>query len=95
MRGALRLAAMEGLPESVVLAAYEHHLRWDSAENYPRLSAPRRPAAPARVVAVADTWSTLRGSGGATPAEAAAILRDRAGGFLDPDLVEAFLAGLV
>lgn len=95
VRGALRLAAMEGLPESVVLAAYEHHLRWDSAENYPRLSAPRRPAAPARVVAVADTWSTLRGPGGATPAEAAAILRDRAGGFLDPDLVEAFLAGLV
>jgi HD-GYP domain-containing protein (c-di-GMP phosphodiesterase class II) len=95
VRGALRLAAMDGLPESVVLVAYEHHLRWDAAENYPRLSSPRRPGAPARVVAVADTWSTLRSNAGATTAEAAELLRDRAGTFLDPELVDRFLVGLV
>jgi hypothetical protein len=94
IRGALRLAGVEGLPESTVLAAYEHHLRWDLSENYPKLSASRRPAGPARIVAVADTWATLRGHAGASPAEAAAILRDRAGTFLDPDLVRLFLVGL-
>lgn len=92
VRGAARLAAVEGLPDVTLLVAYEHHLRFDEAANYPLLAEPRRPVAAARVVAVADTWETARTRGGATPEEALWLLRDRAGGFLDPDLVDLFAA---
>jgi HD-GYP domain-containing protein (c-di-GMP phosphodiesterase class II) len=92
IRGAARLAALEGIPDIAVLVAYEHHLRFDGAPNYPPMAIPRQPIAAARVVAVADTWETLRSQGETRPAEALAILRDRAGTFLDPALVELFAA---
>ena len=92
VRGAARLAAVEGLPDVVLLVAYEHHLRFDGAPNYPELPVPRRPVAAARVVAVADTWDTARTRGRANRDEALWLLRDRAGGYLDPDLVELFAA---
>jgi hypothetical protein len=92
--GAARIAAVAGAPDLAVVVAYEHHLRVDGASNYPRLAKPRPPGAAARIVAVADTWDTLRSRGGVTPAEALAVLRERAGTFLDPGLVEVW-AGLV
>lgn len=95
LRGAARLARLEGIPDGVVITAYEHHLRFDGAESYPRLARSRRPSAPARVVAIADTWATLRERAALEPLEAAEILAARAGSFLDPELVEAFLPGLV
>ena len=90
VRGAVRLATLEGIPDVAVLAALDHHLRFDGAQNYPVLTAPRRPVAAARVVAVADTWETLRANGETRPSEAIATLRSRAGTFLDPALVELF-----
>jgi len=90
IRGAVRLAALDGIPDIAVLVAYEHHLRVDKEVNYPAVSVPRAPIPEARVVAVADTWDTLRSHGGTQPAEALAILRGRAGTFLDPALVELF-----
>jgi HD-GYP domain-containing protein (c-di-GMP phosphodiesterase class II) len=94
IRGAACLAALEGIPDIAVLVAYEHHLRFDAAPNYPSLSVRRKPIAAARVVAVADTWETLRSQGETRPEEALAILRRRAGTFLDPALVE-LLAELI
>jgi hypothetical protein len=90
VRGAARLAALEGLPDIALLVAYEHHLRFDGAPNYPRMTEPRRPIAAARVVAVADSWETLRSQGEIDPAQALATLRGRAGTFLDPALVDLF-----
>ena len=89
LRGAARLATLEGMPDVAVLVAYEHHLRFDGAPNYPVGNTPRTPIAAARVVAVADTWETLRMHGG-EPREALEILRDRGGAFLDPALVRIF-----
>ncbi|MEO7795501.1 MAG: HD domain-containing protein [Thermoanaerobaculia bacterium] len=91
MRGAARLAALEGAPELAVLVAYEHHLRFDGAPNYPLLATPRIPSAAARVVAVADTWETLRGEGKVPVGEVLAALDGRAGTFLDPAIVALFL----
>ena len=88
IRGAARLAALEGIPDVAVLVAYEHHLRFDGAPNYPSMTKRRKPIAAARVVAVADTWETLRSQGESRPAEALAILSSRAGTFLDPALVK-------
>jgi hypothetical protein len=90
VRGAARLAALEGVTELAIVVAYEHHLRFDGEPNYPRLAVARRPVAAARVVAVADTWDTLRSRGRAAPSEAVQVLRDRAGSFLDPRLVELY-----
>jgi hypothetical protein len=88
VRGAERLAAQEGIPDLAVLVALEHHLRFDGAPSYPSTIGPGKPCAAARVVAVADTWETLRSQGKTGPAEALAVLRARAGTFLDPGLVE-------
>jgi len=93
VRGAARLAVVDGVPDVAVLVAYEHHLRLDLAPGYPVLGVPRTPNAAARVVAVADTWAALRAHAG-EGAEGLSMLRARAGTFLDPVLVERF-AGLV
>jgi len=90
VRGAARLAALEGIPDVALVVAYEHHLRFDGAPNHPAMKSPRRPIAEARVVAVADTWETLRSHGETGPEEALEILRARAGTFLDPTLVALF-----
>lgn len=90
--GAARLAATPGVPAVAVAVAFEHHLRFDGEPSYPRLTEPRAPCAATRVVAVADTWDTLRSRGRLPPPEAAALLRRRAGSFLDPHLVEVFTA---
>lgn len=90
--GAARLAATEGLPDVVAVVAFEHHLRFDSAPNYPLLPERRPPSAAAQIVAVADSWDTLRDRTGAGEREAIALLRQRAGTFLNPDLVDLFAA---
>jgi hypothetical protein len=94
IRGAARLAALEGIPDSVVLVAYEHHLRFDGIPSFPVMNVPRQPVAAPRVVAVADTWETLRSRPETGTEDALAMLASRAGTFLDPALVE-LLAGLV
>jgi HD-GYP domain-containing protein (c-di-GMP phosphodiesterase class II) len=88
VRGAERLSGLEGIPDLAVLVALEHHLRFDGAPSYPSTVGPGKPSAAARVVAVADTWETLLGRGETGPAESLAVLRARAGTFLDPALVE-------
>lgn len=95
VRGAARISGIEGVSDAVVVATYEHHLRFDGAESYPRLARPRRPTALARLVAVADTWVSVRTATSLSADETAEVLRARSGTFLDPELVEIFLSGLV
>jgi hypothetical protein len=90
--GAARLAATPGVPPVAVVAAFEHHLRFDGAPNYPVLDEARGPSAAAQIVAVADTWDTLRVRGGLAAADAVPVLRRRAGTYLNPALVEIFVA---
>ncbi|HQR29270.1 MAG TPA: HD domain-containing protein, partial [Anaeromyxobacteraceae bacterium] len=92
VRGAARLAALDGVPDVAVVVAQDHHLRFDRAPSYPATPAPRSPAVAARVVAVADTWETIRARPGIRPEEMVSLLRSRAGTFLDPALVELLVA---
>jgi hypothetical protein len=87
VRGAARLAGLEGVPDVAIVVAQDHHLRFDRAAAYPATPAPRSPAVAAQVVAVADTWETIRARASIRVDEALSILQDRAGTFLDPALV--------
>jgi hypothetical protein len=88
--GAARLAGLEGIPDVAVLVALEHHRRVDGGRGRAEAAISPPPAPATRVVAVADTWVTLRGPARATAAVALAALRRRAGTWLDPALVEVF-----
>jgi HD domain len=90
--GAGRIAAMPGAPALAVVTAYEHHLRFDGGPNYPTVAAGRAPCAAAQIVAVADTWDTLRSRGRLPAPESIRLLRARAPGYLNPDLVGTFVA---
>ena len=88
VRGAARIAGLDGVPDVAVLAALEHHLRFDRATASPGAGPARMPGAAARLVAVADSWETIRALPDVRLPEALAVLRARAGAFLDPALVE-------
>jgi hypothetical protein len=90
--GAARIAALSGAPALAVVVAYEHHLRFDGAPNYPTVASGRTPCVAAQIVAVADTWDTLRTRGRLAEAESLRLLGARAPGYLNPDLVTVFEA---
>jgi hypothetical protein len=88
VRGAARIAGLDGVPDVAVLVALEHHLRFDRTPASAGSGPSRMPGAAARVVAVADSWETIRVLPDVRLPEAMAVLRARAGSFLDPSLVE-------
>jgi HD-GYP domain-containing protein (c-di-GMP phosphodiesterase class II) len=93
-KGAWRLADTANAPPLAVVVAYEHHMRFDGRPSYPLVTRPVHPALASRMTSLADTYdavSTLRPY--ARPqgqASALAVLRDRAGTWLDPQLVGNF-----
>ncbi|MEO8503436.1 MAG: HD domain-containing phosphohydrolase [Acidobacteriota bacterium] len=90
--GAAILCEQRDLPSVVVLAAYEHHLRFDGAPSYPVLRSQRRPTLASALTAVADTFDAFCGRDPSPARRDAAfsMLRKRAGTWLDPILVDSF-----
>jgi len=92
--GAARLCELDPTTTLAALVAYEHHLRYDGGPSFPTLRTPRRPTLASMLTAVADTFDTammVRPSSGAGARPAAVrLLRERAGTWLDPLLVESF-----
>ena len=90
----VRILAEAGLQDEVMQAIADHHERWDGS-GYPRgLAAVSIPLA-ARIIAVADTYVSLRSrrayrNASAHP-EAVALLERDAGAAFDPDLVRVFI----
>jgi putative nucleotidyltransferase with HDIG domain len=95
--GAAHLCPVKGVPPVAIQVSYEHHLRWDGRPSYPRVPPERSPGLVSQMVAVADTFEVaVNAHARANPrisAElaAAGVLRRRAGLFLNPALVDAFL----
>lgn len=93
--GAWSLAETENTPPLAVVVAFEHHLRYDGAPNYPVLREARSPNLVSRMTAIADGYdamSTIRPyQQPLGRAAAGEILRRRAGTFYDPMLVGSFL----
>jgi putative nucleotidyltransferase with HDIG domain len=93
-QGAWFLSEMEGSNPLSIVVAYEHHMRFDGEANYPAPKVHRKPNLASRMTSIADTYdamSTLRPyQKPLMRATAFQILRDRAGTFYDPLLVENF-----
>jgi putative nucleotidyltransferase with HDIG domain len=94
-QGAWFLSEMEGSNPLSIVVAYEHHMRFDGEANYPAPKGLRKPNLASRMTSIADTFdamSTLRPyQKPKMRATAFQVLRDRAGTFYDPLLVENFV----
>ncbi len=91
------IASEIGFPYPVTPAIKHHHERWDG-KGYPEKLAGDRIPLTARILAIADTYDTLRVTRPYRPAVtregACALLRNGAGSQFDPKLVELFLSNL-
>jgi HD-GYP domain-containing protein (c-di-GMP phosphodiesterase class II) len=92
--GAWRLADTANAPPLAVIVAYEHHMRFDGRPSYPLVTKPVRPSLASQMTSLADTYDAICTLRPYAPAQgraaALAILRDRAGTWLDPQLVGNF-----
>jgi HD-GYP domain-containing protein (c-di-GMP phosphodiesterase class II) len=92
--GAQLLTSLPAVTDAVRLAVLYHHERWDG-EGYPEGLAGRRIPIVARVVAVADVYTSLRARRAYKPTltrqEAASEMERMAGRELDPELTRDFL----
>ncbi len=92
--GARLLSGLSAVTEAVRQVVLHHHERWDG-EGYPGGLAGRRIPLAARIVCVADVYTSLRARRSYKPTlgrgEAAALMEEMAGRELDPFLAEDFL----
>ncbi|MGE5233384.1 MAG: HD-GYP domain-containing protein [Acidobacteriota bacterium] len=92
--GAAHLCELDPTTTIPALVAYEHHLRWDVKPGYPALKTPRRAILASLMTSIADSFDAMQTARPYTPRQsrpaALAMLRERAGTFLDPLLVESF-----
>lgn len=94
-QGALHLSELQGSSPLAAVVAYEHHLRFDGADNYPKLRVRRLPNLASRMTAIADTYDAMSTVRPYQPAlgkiAAIAVLKKRSGAFYDPTLVANFV----
>jgi len=92
--GAWELGALATSAPLSILVAFEHHLRYDGAPNYPAVRVSRVPTLASQLTAIADVYDaicTVRPYRRAlSQAAALDVLRSRAGTFHDPYLVGQF-----
>ena len=92
--GARELGAIATSAPLSILVAFEHHLRYDGAPNYPAVRVARAPTLASQLTAIADVYDaicTVRPYRRAlSQAAALDVLRSRAGTFHDPFLVGQF-----
>jgi putative two-component system response regulator len=92
--GAWELGALATSAPLSILVAFEHHLRYDRAPNYPAVRVARPPTLASQLTAIADVYDaicTVRPYRRAlSQAAALDVLRSRAGTFHDPYLVGQF-----
>ena len=97
IRGASYLMGISGIPQLAILAALEHHIRYDGS-GYPMLAEGYTPHIVSQMVAITDAFDAMRSRRTyqeAKPMEYILnILLKEKGGAFNPILVDAFI-GLV
>jgi HD-GYP domain-containing protein (c-di-GMP phosphodiesterase class II) len=92
--GAVHLCGVEGSQPLAILVAYEHHMRYDGAPNYPVPRIGRRPTLASQMTSISDVYDaicTTRPYAKARSREfAVKVLTERVGTFHSPTLVGNF-----
>ncbi len=93
--GATHLCGVEGSHPLAILVAYEHHMRYDGAPNYPVPRVGRRPTMASQMTSISDVYDaicTTRPYAKARSREfAVSVLTERLGTFHSPALVANFV----
>ncbi|MFH1075971.1 MAG: HD domain-containing phosphohydrolase [Pseudomonadota bacterium] len=94
IKGARYLLELEGVPKLVILAALEHHIRYDGT-GYPLIKEGWRPTLASQLIAIADVFDALRGTrpyrGAMAPERVVQILKKESGTSFNPNLVKNFI----
>jgi HD-GYP domain-containing protein (c-di-GMP phosphodiesterase class II) len=94
VKGARYLMGVQGIPKLAVLAALEHHRKFDGS-GYPSIKGGWTPNITSQMISVADVFDAMRSSRayqGAIPlAKIVDVLRKGSGVSFNPQLVEHFL----
>jgi len=96
--GAIYLSTLPDAPSLAVIAAHQHHMKFDGTGYPGRKKNETKPHPVSRIVAIADFFDTMRIGGGAgremDAHVIAGLLKDSAGKDFDPQLVDNFLIAL-
>jgi len=94
VKGARYLMGLDGIPKAAVLAALEHHLKYDGS-GYPSLKGGWRPNIVSQIIAISDVFDAMRSRRSyqePLPLEQiVAVLKNGSGKSYNPLLVERFL----
>jgi HD-GYP domain-containing protein (c-di-GMP phosphodiesterase class II) len=94
VRGARYILGLEGIPKLAVLAALEHHIRYDGT-GYPRIKGKWKPNIVSQIIAISDTFDAMRSNRPYSEAKPEEIIRkvlqEEKGKSFHPLLVERFL----
>lgn len=89
----VRILTESGLPDDALVAIEQHHERWDGS-GYPRGLKGKGITQYARIIAIGDTYVSLRSRRAYRPPlthkEALELLNDGSDEFFDPELVQVF-----
>lgn len=92
--GAMRLMEMQGITHLAVIAAMEHHIKFDGS-GYPRIPGGWKTNIVSQMISVADVFDALRTNrpyrGPMAPDKIVQILTQESGTTFNPYLVECFL----
>jgi HD-GYP domain-containing protein (c-di-GMP phosphodiesterase class II) len=61
IKGAMRIMKLKGIPKIAILAAMEHHIKYDGT-GYPKIKGEYTPNIVSQMIAIADTYDALRSS---------------------------------
>jgi len=94
VKGARHLTGLEGIPKLAVLAALEHHIKFDGS-GYPTVRGGWKPNIASQMIAISDVFDAMRSKRGyqdAQPLEKIeSVLRNGSGKAFNPLLVDHFL----
>jgi hypothetical protein len=94
VKGARYLTGLEGIPKLAVLAALEHHIKFDGS-GYPNVRGGWKPNIASQIISVSDVFDAMRSKRGYQEAHSVekieSVLRDGSGKAFNPLLVDPFL----
>jgi HD-GYP domain-containing protein (c-di-GMP phosphodiesterase class II) len=94
VKGARYLVGLEGIPKLAVLAALEHHVKYDGT-GYPTIKTGWKPNMVSQIISIADVFDAMRSKRSYQESNSMekieGVLRNGSGTAFNPHLVDHFL----